>query len=219
MALFEAAYQNGPYYYYHFLSGTDLPIKTKEEIYCFFELAERNNYLVCKPGAQFISRFKYYHNVFRSKIISIHFQETLNSILLKCQIKLKIDRTRWLFNRYPLIAKGHNWCDLTHEAVKELIHNINSIRRFCRFAHCPDELYKQIVLLNSKNENARKIASEDIRYIIWREGEIHPKVFRENDFESIMSSPALFARKFDDNIDMKIIDLIYDKLISIDVSE
>lgn len=34
--LFEAAYNNSHYSYYHLLSGVDLPIKTKEHIYSFF---------------------------------------------------------------------------------------------------------------------------------------------------------------------------------------
>lgn len=34
--LFEAAYNKAPYSYYHLLSGVDLPIKTKEQIYSFF---------------------------------------------------------------------------------------------------------------------------------------------------------------------------------------
>ena len=34
--LFEAALQNGPYAYYHLLSGVDLPIKTQNYIHEFF---------------------------------------------------------------------------------------------------------------------------------------------------------------------------------------
>ena len=97
---------------------------------------------------------------------------------MEYQQKFNIDRTRWLLNHYPLIGKGHNWCDLTQDAVEELILHEDSIRRFCRYAHCPDELYKQIILLNSSNMNVKKFVPHDIRFIDWSVGESHPKPIR-----------------------------------------
>ena len=45
-----------------------------------------------------------------------------------------------------------------------------------------------------------------MRYIDWNHGE--PYVFRKTDFRRLQNSKALFARKFDENIDDEIIDLI-----------
>lgn len=35
--LFQMAYENGPYLYYHLLSGVDLPIKSQDYIHEFFK--------------------------------------------------------------------------------------------------------------------------------------------------------------------------------------
>lgn len=43
--LFEAALQNGPYAYYHLLSGVDLPIKTQDYIHEFFRNMREKNLL------------------------------------------------------------------------------------------------------------------------------------------------------------------------------
>ena len=44
MELFKESYRNGPYHYYHFLSGTDLPLVDAKGIYSFFE-KKNCNYL------------------------------------------------------------------------------------------------------------------------------------------------------------------------------
>lgn len=44
LALFEEAYRYGPFERYHLLSGTDLPIKSNNEIHNFFHI-NKNNYL------------------------------------------------------------------------------------------------------------------------------------------------------------------------------
>ena len=47
----------------------------------------------------------------------------------------------------------------------------------------------------------------DTRHIDWERGSNNnPYVFRESDYKELMNSTALFARKFDLNIDKKIVE-------------
>ena len=47
----------------------------------------------------------------------------------------------------------------------------------------------------------------DTRYIDWERGSNNnPYIFRETDYEELKSAKALFARKFDLNIDKKIVE-------------
>lgn len=44
--LFRMAYENGPYMYYHLLSGVDLPIKSQDYIHEFFKKIMEKSLLV-----------------------------------------------------------------------------------------------------------------------------------------------------------------------------
>ena len=46
-----------------------------------------------------------------------------------------------------------------------------------------------------------------LRYIDWNRGT--PYVFRNEDFDELMASDCMFARKFDAKIDQDIVDKIY----------
>lgn len=213
MELFKTAYCNGPYYYYHFLSGADLPLLSAKDLYNYFEDKECN-YLHTEPNATpFEWRLKSYINVFRS--FPTFARKRLNILSEICQHKMHINRLIWLKNQYPILGKGHNWCDLTHRAVEKLIQAEGNIRKFTRFTHCSDEMYKQIVLLNQPEEQIGAISNIDIRYIDWSENNNHPRTLTINDYDSLMNSTSqgcVFARKFDANIDQSVIDKIYNQL-------
>lgn len=57
-----------------------------------------------------------------------------------------------------------------------------------------------------------KIENNCLRYIDWENGPEYPKILREEDYEKIIDSKALFGRKFDENVDKNIIDKIYKKI-------
>ena len=77
---------------------------------------------------------------------------------------------------------------------------------------CGDEMFLQTVARNS--EYASKICNPntmpdvpDTRYIDWERGSNNnPYVFREADYEELKRASGLFARKFDLNIDQKIVE-------------
>ena len=45
------------------------------------------------------------------------------------------------------------------------------------------------------------------RYIDWKRG--NPYTFRKEDFNNLINSKALFARKFDLSVDKEIVDMIF----------
>lgn len=54
----------------------------------------------------------------------------------------------------------------------------------------------------------------DLRYVDWSEGEDHPKILDESDYEKIMTSGKLFARKFDEEKSRIIIEKLYSGVYS-----
>lgn len=73
-----------------------------------------------------------------------------------------------------------------------------------------DELYKQMILYSNP---AFTIAPEGaLRYVDFSDKKPSPKILRMEDFDKMMDSGCLFARKFDEKVDEEVIDKVLDKI-------
>ena len=90
------------------------------------------------------------------------------------------------------------------------------IRKVFAHSRCGDELLIQTLLINSPyKKEVTPVAFDDnymscLRYIDWKRGK--PYVFRNENFEELINSPHLFARKFDMNVDGEVIDKLFEYL-------
>ena len=202
--------------YYHLLSGMDLPIKTQDEIYTFFEKYDGLEFVdedaaVISEAA--LSRVKYVHK-FYGKAGSV--RDLFGALETKGQKLFGVDRTK----KYGQIIfqKGRNWFSITHKLAKLTVEKEAWIREVFADSVCGDELFLQTVARNS--EFAERICNPitmpeipDTRYIDWERGSNNnPYIFRETDKEDLENHSALFARKFDYRTDRKIIEYLYQKL-------
>lgn len=203
LELFKLAYANGPYLYYHFISGSDLPLKNQHEIRSFFQ-DKTTSFLYCKKDLTNWDkkRLSYFYNLFKNNRLENY------SILI--QQKLKINRNSFLKKKYPILGKGANWGNFTQDAVKILIKAEKDIRRFCFHTICSDEMYKQIVLINNNSSIYTEEDTDGIRYIDWSAGGNHPKTLTVEDINNWGN--FLFARKFDENVDRQVIDYLFEKI-------
>ena len=196
--------------YYHLLSGMDLPIKSQEQIFAFFEKYNGLEF-VDEDGATIseaaLSRVKYTHK-FYGKAGSV--KDILGALSVKGQKLLGVDKTQKYGN--IIFQKGRNWFSITHGLAKLVVEKEDWIQEVFGQSVCGDELFLQTVARNS--EYAEKICNPntmpevpDTRYIDWKRGSNNnPYVFREDDFEELKNALGLFARKFDLNVDKKIVE-------------
>ena len=196
--------------YYHLLSGMDLPIKSQEEIHAFFEKYDGLEFVdedeaVISEAA--LSRVKYTHK-FYGKAGSA--KDILGALSTKGQKLLGVDKTK----KYGdiIFQKGRNWFSITHGLAKLVVEKESWIQEIFGQSVCGDELFLQTVARNS--DYAGKICNAntmpeipDTRYIDWKRGtNNNPYVFRESDYEKLKNASGLFARKFDLNVDEKIVE-------------
>ncbi len=201
--------ENNPYTYYHLISGVDLPIKTNDEIYNFFEHnsgKEFIHYVTLETLETAVDRVKYYH-FFRKK------RNTINKIL--AWIALKIEKflgVNRLKNTDIKVYKGSNWFSITGELAEYIVDNQKEYEKMFKYSFCCDEIFIQTIVQNSsfKNNLFMPVSNDDYyacaRFIDWKRG--NPYVFRKEDFDMIKSSPCMFARKFDLYTDNEIVDMI-----------
>ena len=190
------------------ISGQDLPIKKNSERQAFFEKHPQTQFLefnelpVSWWGAeQGIERLKYYYLKSDNRFI-----QKISAKLVHWQKKFKLVNREISFKPFA----GANWMNLTHEAVSYILSytakHPDYLKRF-RFTHCADEIYFQSILLNS--EFGSNCENNTLRYFNWRKGPEFPRTLRMDDMKDILLSEALFARKFDEEVDTEIIEEIY----------
>ena len=227
MVLLKAAVKNGPYEYYHLLSGTDLPLKSQNEIHDFFDRNYGKEFISVRPCDQ-MERVMYYYfaqDCFsRDSIIGKIIKKTMRKISLSIQRIIGIDRTKK--SKFKKWGIGSQFFDITDSFARYLLKKEALIYKTFRFGFLVDEVFIQTVFLNSPynrrgtryvnlEEHGHEFIGDifiDIkRAIDFKRGT--PYVYGMNDYKMLIESGCLFARKFDER-DYRLIQMINDQVMS-----
>ncbi len=213
LILFEMAFKNGPYQYYHLLSGVDLPLKTQDYIHDFMDKNQGKEFVgfvhgkhheegMHKKTEVYHLFLKYYksNNAVVRKISHI-----LHYLFVRIQYLLGIKR------KYDMeLQKGANWCSITNEFCHYLLQRKGYILKTFRYTLCGDEIFLHSILFDSpfkdKIYNWEDEFASCMREIDWTRG--FPYVWKVCDYDFLVKSDKLFARKFSSE-DMEIVDKIY----------
>lgn len=197
--------------YYHLLSGADLPIKNHDQIHAFFETNQGTEFLHVHEGVMetknYRDRIKVYHIL--QELIgnkkSDSFVFKIEWGLLKLQDLLNVDRLKKSNLEF---RKGTNWFSITHDLAQYVVSEAPQIQKMYKFTKCADEVFLHTLAWNSEFRD--RIQSDSKRLIDWKRG--RPYTFRLVDFDALMSSPCFWARKFNETIDPKIVNQIFETL-------
>ena len=218
-----------------FLSGQDYPIKSNSQIEKFFKENEGKIFLeyvgnsiptdMAWPNRNY-DNIDYWH--FRLHTLRFVFpgELSLNSFNRYCRNNQTWFRIlSWLWSGLILLLpiknkrkfpqgfepfRGSQFCCLPRECV-ENIHDIiqenRALINFFKNVDVPDELFFQTTIINSRFKD--KVINDNLFYIDWdNPNPTRPRVFVKTDFERLVNSSKLFARKFDASRDADILDLL-----------
>lgn len=218
LALFDAVANSGiKYDYIHLLSGADLPIKTQDEIHNFFDsLAKGTNMIGFAQGnfneLDLKEKTDYYH-------LFVEYQKGCNPLIRKF---CKLCRLTWIsfqdafglkrtYSDISRLYKGANWVSITGELCNYIVSQEKRILSLFKGIPCADEIFLQTIVANSPYANTVFDYGIDFaggtRVIDWTRGK--PYTWRASDFDFLIKSEGLFARKFSSSVDRDIIDKIY----------
>jgi len=209
LVLLKKAFSVSPdYNRFHLLSGLDLPIKSQDYIHSFFENNNQEYIDYDMNDQYFDDRCKYYYTfqdiVGRDNRNALIKQlRRIQNLLVKLQTKFKIIR-----HTNMTLYKGANWFSITNGMAKYILDNEKNIKKIFGMTLCCDELFLQTFAKISPFSN--NINQINLRLIDWNRGK--PYTFKAEDYNELLNSDCLFARKFDETIDSKIIDLIIAKV-------
>ena len=105
---------------------------------------------------------------------------------------------------------GSQWKVLSRDACRYLTEQgeVERLRRFYRHTFIPDESFFQTALLNSPLRGT--IVNDSRRLVEWNPGVV---TLTEQHRDILLASDAWFARKFDEGVDGRILDLLERRLV------
>ena len=201
LALLQSAFHApGGFDRFVLLSGQDLPIKTNDHIFRFFD----NNPHEYLQYYKFPIKWWVYGGYDRVQIYN--FPEVLGPFWNKINRKIQM----LLPFRRSLPFEGHlfgggQWFNLTRGAVESILQYVQAtdVLKKIKYTSCIDEIFFQSILLNSRF--ADLCECNDLRYVDWGFHGSNPKTLEQSDFQTLQDSTAFFARKFDQSHDSEII--------------
>lgn len=208
MLLLESAVTNEtPYQYYHLISGVDLPVKSQDDIHRFFDQNAGKEFISFSTKSNqtkdFLDRIAIYH-FFQDKIgRNEGFLAQIEKLLTNVQRLLSVDR---IGDKKELFYKGTNWFSITDDLARFVVSPAQKdfINQYMKWSRCADEIFLQTIAMYSPYKD--NITNDTLRLIDWKRG--NPYTFTAADYDLLMTSDCLFARKFDETADAEIIQRI-----------
>lgn len=196
--LIEEALKAEKYDYLHFISGVDYPIKSNSHIKHFFEKYQGKEFVgFTKWTPVMDEKMGYYHFFKSSQLKKHHIYVMLNKLSIKIQDIFNIRH----YHDTHIFSKGCNWWSITSHLAADIYKEKAKILKDYKYSLCADEIFFQTYILNQKQYRDALFDISDeysgcLRLIDWNRG--NPYVWNLENIEEILTSKAIFARKFNE---------------------
>ena len=210
------------------LSGQDYPIQSNAQIFDYLAKRKGQSFMEYErlPSAHRwlnenggLDRVEYWH--FRWGDLTLEFPRPFTAHTTHGRIAAGawaglcrvFPRKRTLPNGLIPFGGSAFWC-LTGpclQYVHDFSHRRRDVTRFFPYVNTAAEVFFQTVVMNSPYRDT--IVNDDLHYIRWPPLPApHPEILRENDFERVIASGKLFARKFHPAQSARLLDMIDERI-------
>ena len=195
--LLEAVIASGKEYsYIHLISGVDMPLKPQDDIHDFCDKHMGEEFIQFDNSDFNIrdlkekTEYPYYWG--RHKRLNGLYSRTVGRVMFR--ISRMVVKGLRLRSHYDFdLHKGSQWFSITGGLAHWLVNNRKSILNAFKHVWCPDEMMVQTFVLLSPF--AGNISPHgNLRKIDWERG--GPYTWQDDDYDELVNSDAMFARKF-----------------------
>ena len=184
--------------YVHLLSGQDFPLCSPQKIDEFFE---------CREGENFINHYTLPYENWGGNggLDRVNYLWDVDGG--------KTDKAQLPTRTFPDGLQpygGSQWWSLTGQCVKWLVSVCRpgcQLYDFARYTLIPDEMFFQTAIMHSQFSGS--VVNDNLRYYNWTDGPEYPRILTYEDWEMLIDSGKLFARKFDINKDAAILEKLF----------
>lgn len=215
--LLEESTRNYNYDYYHLISGHDFPLLAQNEFHAFFDSHFGMQFIDCRYNniEEILFRIRYYFPFQCFSTGKSVVNKVLNKLSIAIQKIVQIDRTK----KNYIYGYGANWFSITDELARYVVASKKYIKENFYCGLCADEMFLQTIWLNSPiydsekmyiNENDFSALEQNCRNALravdfLRGTGISPCIFDENDFNLLINSGCVFARKLDSKTSLELV--------------
>jgi len=204
--------------YIHTMSGQDLPIKRSREIKEFFERNDGKQFIEyfplpssrwAKGGLDRLNYFNPYDTFNRKTPMG----KKLINATARFQQFFGIKRKP--FDLFPTLYGGSVWWSLSSSCVQYVLAKIKdnpAILKRLRYTLCAEEILVQTILMHSPYRTS--IVGNTLTLVLWeyRNGN-SPATLDKSDLPTLLTSPKLFARRFDYPVSRDLVSLMKNELL------
>jgi len=216
--LLENSLKNKSIEYFHLITGHDFPIKRENDINSFLNQNKGKEFLefVKLPYEKWenggYDRFLYF-NLYDCFNGRNGWGKTFIKRFVRFQKFLNMKR-KWPSGFPTELYGGSTYWSLSRQCIeyvfKYMKENPNFLKRF-KYTFCSEEIFFQTIILNSDFKD--KVVNDNLRFIVWEERNGNfPANLDETDFDNIIKSNALFARKFEPEVSASLLNSIKEHL-------
>ena len=207
------------YDFFWVCSGQDFPIKSPSYIVRWFEEHKDKDFLELFSSANLgLSQENNY-----DKRNAIYFPEWMlgRKQWQRIAKRLYTELTGGYNKTFPFVRRkpvnglhfyfGSSWICLskrTWDWMRDYLQAHPEYYAYFKNCNCPDESFFQTLVMNSPYADKRM---DYLHYIDWSEGRSNPKILSMTDYENLMASDKLMARKFDITVDRDVLEKIRHK--------
>lgn len=201
--LFEMAYATDTKYsYYHLISGVHFPLKSQFDIHSYFDSLHGKSVLTpllwdITEIRKKIGRYHFFVSGLSSKLRIVR---VLSNILWK--ICLKIQGNKYLRNTDCFAGKYSNWVSISRDDMPIILKHKQNVLVSFKYTLCADELFIPYIYKKEKVN----FLEYNLLYQVFDKAS--PKILNSSDYQKIIESKALFARKFN-NASIPFLKVIY----------
>ncbi len=201
--------------YVHLLTGEDFPLVSMEELDRRFlnNPSIYMSYITPEELPETVTvRYRYY-NWFRDKNVKNKCLWQLQNITVKLQKLAGVYRRG--IGEFERIYKGLVYISMPKEAMADVVEYVARHENFWEdLSKCqvPEEFFFQTIFMNDSKWSER-VVDKELRYMDWSKGDgASPAYLQEADYEKIIESDCLFARKFHPEVSKSLRDKIKGKI-------
>lgn len=205
----------GPYDYFHVLSGADLPLKSNDYIHDFFDANVGKEFVAFNDPPKWTREWLSHVHPFNKLAKSPHthvraLHSRFNRVSVRLQQAVGVDRLK----RMGVEAKyGSDWFSISRDLACHLVANERLIAKWFRWSFNPVEYYLQTLVWNSAfRERVFDLDHpyhSNMRLIDFPRGSgSSPHIWTMADLDELATTDRLFARKFCEDADREIIDVV-----------
>jgi hypothetical protein len=218
--LLKYARSRGDYDLFWLCSGQDFPIKSAAYIVDWLDIHKNHDFLETFPSKN--NGLDHENNY--DKRNAIYFPDWMLGKEAWKRLTKRIytemtggyNRTFSLFRRKPIDGMrfffGSQWICLTCKTLNWMIEYMEDHPEYYQYfknCNCPDESFFQTLVMNSPYAEQRM---DYLHYLEWPTGKSNPKVLTIEDYQKLVDSDKLMARKFDDVSSKTLIDMLLKRL-------